>query len=142
VDLSAASDRAIQAAFTLSTEDAPAQAIKTPAFWSAIDSLEQIAGQIQTGAARFRFADEPLSVYEDTATIALSFKLAKDLRPGTYPILVAVEVQACDDQMCLAPSTMNITILLTVRQRSTASPLHRAGQTRRRLRPRANLPTH
>ena len=54
VELSATSDRAIQAAFTLSTEDAPGQAIKTPGFWNAIGGLEQIAGQLQTGVARLR----------------------------------------------------------------------------------------
>jgi hypothetical protein len=54
VELSATSDRAIQAAFTLSTENAPAQAINTPGFWSALNGLEQVAGRIQTGAARLR----------------------------------------------------------------------------------------
>ncbi len=54
VELSATSDQAIQAAFTLSTDGAPAQAIKTPAFWSALTRLEQVAGQIQTGVARIR----------------------------------------------------------------------------------------
>jgi len=54
VELSATSDRAIQAAFTLSTESESAQAIKTPAFWNALTRLEQVAGQIQTGVARWR----------------------------------------------------------------------------------------
>jgi len=54
VELSATSDRVIQSAFTLSTEDAPRQAIKTSAFWSAIADLEQIARQIQTAADRLR----------------------------------------------------------------------------------------
>jgi len=54
VELSATSDRAIQSAFTLSTEGAPGQFIQTPAFWNAIAGLEQIAGQIQTAAARLR----------------------------------------------------------------------------------------
>ncbi|MGH9842092.1 MAG: hypothetical protein ACREEM_25340, partial [Blastocatellia bacterium] len=54
MELSATSDRAIQTAFTLSTEDAPAQAIKTPAFWGALTRLEQVAGQIQTRVAGLR----------------------------------------------------------------------------------------
>lgn len=56
VELSATSDRAIQAAFTLSTESAPTQAIKTPAFWSALTRLEQVAAQIQTVVASLRSA--------------------------------------------------------------------------------------
>ncbi|MGH9755469.1 MAG: zf-HC2 domain-containing protein [Blastocatellia bacterium] len=56
VELSATSDRAIQAAFTLSTDGAPAQAIKTPAFWSALTRLEQVAAQIQTGGANLQSA--------------------------------------------------------------------------------------
>jgi hypothetical protein len=52
VEMSATSDRAIQAALTLSTEGAPALAIKTPAFRSALAGLEQIAGQIQAGVSK------------------------------------------------------------------------------------------
>jgi Putative zinc-finger len=54
LELSATSDLAIQAAFTLSTDEAPAQAIKSPAFWHALAGLEQAAERIQAGLARLR----------------------------------------------------------------------------------------
>jgi hypothetical protein len=54
VELAAASDRAIQAAFTLSTDAAPTQAIKTAAFWDALAGLERVAGQIQSGVVKLR----------------------------------------------------------------------------------------
>lgn len=63
---------------------------------------------------QFDFAEDPLSVYDQTVTIFLSLRLSEKLEPGDYRIPAKLRVQACNDQVCLAPSTIAVEILLPV----------------------------
>jgi len=63
---------------------------------------------------KFAFADNPLNVYENTVTIFLSFKVSEKF-PRTSDTLVALlTVQACDNQVCLAPSTIPVLLPIDV----------------------------
>ncbi|MEX1138448.1 MAG: cytochrome c biogenesis protein CcdA [Bacteroidota bacterium] len=75
-----------------------------------VSDLRYPAGHHQ----QFDFADEPLSVYDRTVTIFLSLRLSEKLEPGEYRVPAKLRVQACNDQVCLAPSTMPLEILLPV----------------------------
>ncbi len=68
---------------------------------------------------QFDFAEDPLSVYDQTVTIFLSLRLSEKLEPGDYRIPAKLRVQACNDQVCLAPSTIALDIVLPVVTRDT-----------------------
>ena len=62
----------------------------------------------------FSFAQgQLLHVYEGVSPIFLSFDVAPDASIGDYEISGSLRVQACDDQVCLAPS--NIPVNFTIR---------------------------
>jgi thiol:disulfide interchange protein DsbD len=62
----------------------------------------------------FSFAQgQKLHVYEGVSPIFLSFDVIKDASVGDYEITGSLRVQACDDQVCLAPS--NIIVSFSIR---------------------------
>ena len=50
-------------------------------------------------------SDVPLSVFEHEFVIGVAIEIGDDVEPGTYPIEIALHYQACDDRMCLAPTS-------------------------------------
>jgi thiol:disulfide interchange protein DsbD len=74
---------------------------------------------------KFEFADDPLDVYEGTAPIFISLKLSDKVAPGTYTLDGNLVVQACNDQVCLAPSTIPVRIDVAVAERgATVTAIH------------------
>lgn len=63
---------------------------------------------------KFAFSDEALNVYEGTVPIFLTVRISGQLPEGQDTLTARVRVQACDDQVCLAPSTINVAIPLPV----------------------------
>jgi thioredoxin:protein disulfide reductase len=63
---------------------------------------------------RFAFADDELDVYEGRIYIYLKARTSRDLVPGDYTIPGTLTVQACDDQICLAPSDLTIDVPVRV----------------------------
>lgn len=63
---------------------------------------------------RFGFAEDALSVYERRATVYLTLKLSEKIKVGSYTVPAIVTVQACNDQVCLAPSSLGLDIPLAV----------------------------
>jgi thiol:disulfide interchange protein DsbD len=63
---------------------------------------------------KFAFSETPLDVYESTTPIFLSLKFSDKLSPGSYSVTGTIQVQSCNDQVCLAPSKIPITIPLEV----------------------------
>lgn len=63
---------------------------------------------------KFGFAEDALSVYEDTAVIYLTLKISERMPAGSYALPLTVRVQACNDQVCLAPSSIPLTIPLRI----------------------------
>ena len=63
---------------------------------------------------QFGFADDLLRVYDGAAPIFLTLKLSEKIKPGTYTLPATVLVQACNDQVCLAPSSVAVDVSLTI----------------------------
>ncbi|MGH9380600.1 MAG: thioredoxin family protein [Thermoanaerobaculia bacterium] len=82
---------------------------RVPEGWPAAES-EYPPGVMRT----FAFADEPLSVYEGTVTLALRTAVPAGAADGDVEIPVTVTYQACDHQRCLPPITKNYPVALTV----------------------------
>ena len=71
------------------------------------------------------FADQPIDVYEGTTTIFASLKISDKLNPGIDTIKGTVTVQACNNQICLPPSTLHVNIPLKIAGTGeTASPIN------------------
>lgn len=64
---------------------------------------------------RFDFAGgEQLAVYEGREAIFLSLRGADGLEPGDHTLEGTLRVQACNDEICLAPSNIDIALNVTV----------------------------
>jgi DsbC/DsbD-like thiol-disulfide interchange protein len=63
----------------------------------------------------FPFAEKPLAVYEGVTDIKAKLRVDKSTKPGQHDLPAKVQVQACDNQVCYAPGTLEITIPLIVK---------------------------
>jgi hypothetical protein len=61
---------------------------------------------------KFQFAEEPLAVYEGQIEVKLPFKAAGK---GSRSLPLKVRVQACDDEKCFPPATLNTTVSVEVK---------------------------
>ncbi len=59
---------------------------------------------------KFDFAEDALDVYEGHSPIFIVLKITKGISMGEGLIKGKLRVQACDDQVCLAPSTIDVVI--------------------------------
>lgn len=58
--------------------------------------------------AKFSFSEEPLAVYEGTARITVTMKADADAAAGKVAVPGRVRFQACNDEQCLPPSTVDV----------------------------------
>ena len=61
---------------------------------------------------KFEFADEPLAVYEGQVEVKLPFKVAGK---GSRALPLKVRVQACDNEKCFPPATLNTSVSVEVK---------------------------
>ena len=67
------------------------------------------------GAVRkFSFSEQPLSVYEGTIVLKFSGKASPSAGIGDATIHGKLKVQACNDQICLRPETVDVSIPVEV----------------------------
>lgn len=59
---------------------------------------------------KFAFSEEPLSVYEKKIKIFFTASLSANAKPRKDTVRAALTVQACSDQVCLAPSKIEVKI--------------------------------
>ncbi|MEK6334785.1 MAG: protein-disulfide reductase DsbD domain-containing protein [Acidobacteriota bacterium] len=64
---------------------------------------------------QFKFADEPLAVYEGEAQIRLPVSAEKNISKGTLSLPVDIRVQACDHEQCFPPVQLKTTISIEVK---------------------------
>ena len=50
-------------------------------------------------------SEAPVAVFEHEFVIGVAFEIGDNVKPGTYPIEIALHYQACDDKMCRAPTS-------------------------------------
>lgn len=62
---------------------------------------------------KFEFADEPLAVYEGEAEVKLPLKVGA--KTGQVSLPLSVRVQACDNEKCFPPATLNTGLQITVK---------------------------
>lgn len=75
--------------------------------------------------ARFDFADEELAVYEGETPIFISLRTSEAAPAGLDSLSGRLRVQACNDQICLQPSTISVAIPVEFSGSSGASsPQH------------------
>ena len=58
----------------------------------------------------FDFSQEPVDVYEGEAPILFTIYADEDIDPGQYEMSGTLRVQACDNEVCLAPVTLDISV--------------------------------
>jgi thiol:disulfide interchange protein DsbD len=61
---------------------------------------------------RLSFSDKPLSVWENEIVIGSLVEASKEIKPGEYPLIVVLNYQACNDRICLPPSSVEDTIVV------------------------------
>jgi thioredoxin:protein disulfide reductase len=63
---------------------------------------------------KFSFSDKELAVYEGEVPIKVMLKADKAAAKGPHQVSARLNVQACDDQVCYAPGTMELSIPVVV----------------------------
>ena len=64
---------------------------------------------------KFTFSEKPLAVYEGEVPIKLMLKAATWASKASHSFAARLTVQACDDQVCYPPGTLDISIPVTVK---------------------------
>jgi hypothetical protein len=62
----------------------------------------------------FQFAEQPLAVYEGEAAIKLPLRASVNAKKGDQSLPIRVRVQACDNEKCYAPATLEGLIPVSV----------------------------
>ncbi len=63
---------------------------------------------------KFEFSEKPLSVFEGKAVLKLSARALPALAAGSHTLKGKLTVQACNNQQCLRPQTIDVSIPLQV----------------------------
>lgn len=63
---------------------------------------------------KFEFSQKPLSVFEGKTTLKLTARALQSLSPGAQNLKGKLTVQACNNQQCLRPQTVDVSIALQV----------------------------
>ncbi|MGK7346568.1 MAG: protein-disulfide reductase DsbD family protein [Candidatus Nitrospinota bacterium M3_3B_026] len=75
---------------------------------------------------KFEFAEKELAVYDGTVYIGATAAIAPQVEPGDYAVRADLRIQACDDDSCLMPSDMPLTV--TVKVAAAGEPVNRINQ--------------
>jgi hypothetical protein len=64
---------------------------------------------------KFSFAEQPLKVYEGETIVQAMVKAGPAAETGRHNLSAKLRVQACDDAVCYAPGTMDLSVPVTVK---------------------------
>jgi hypothetical protein len=64
---------------------------------------------------KFSFSAKQLAVYEGEVPIKVLLKAGAAATKGTHQLTAKLNVQACDDQLCYPPGTLEVTIPVTIK---------------------------
>ncbi len=59
---------------------------------------------------KFSFAEKPLDVYEGEMELRVLLQAAKSSKPGNHSLTGKLRIQACDDQVCYPPGSLEVII--------------------------------
>jgi len=63
----------------------------------------------------FAFADKPLHVYEGETPLTVALEAAKTAKKGQQSIPAKLRIQACDDQVCYPPGSIDVVIPVLIK---------------------------
>lgn len=64
---------------------------------------------------KFLFAEKPLDVYEAETELKATIRADKSVRAGEHVLSAKLRVQACDEQVCYPPGTLDLSIPVNIR---------------------------
>jgi hypothetical protein len=64
---------------------------------------------------KFPFAEKPLAVYEGETDLKATLKAGKETKKGERSIPARLRIQACDDQVCYPPGTLELAIPVNIK---------------------------
>ncbi len=64
---------------------------------------------------KFAFSDQPLAVYEGETLVKARLKADKSARKGIHNLSARLRVQACDDKVCYAPGTLDLSVPVNIK---------------------------
>ncbi|MGH9966725.1 MAG: protein-disulfide reductase DsbD domain-containing protein [Pyrinomonadaceae bacterium] len=64
---------------------------------------------------KFPFAEKPLRVYEGETPLTINLQAAQTAAKGKRTLPAKLHIQACDDQVCYAPGTIEVAIPVTIK---------------------------
>ncbi|MBA2527995.1 MAG: hypothetical protein H0V18_19770 [Pyrinomonadaceae bacterium] len=64
---------------------------------------------------KFAFADKPLHVYEGETPLSVALKAAPTAKKGQQSIPAKLRIQACDDQVCYPPGSIDLAIPVLIK---------------------------
>lgn len=65
--------------------------------------------------AKLSFAEKPIAVYEGETEIRATLKADKSAKPGERSLSAKLRIQACDDQVCYPPGTLDLAIPVRIK---------------------------
>jgi len=83
--------------------------LELPAGWP-----QETVGYPKAKMKTFSFEPHPLAVYDGDVVVVATFQVPKGTKPGSYPLQGSLRYQACNDQQCLPPVTVEAKIELKV----------------------------
>jgi thiol:disulfide interchange protein DsbD len=63
---------------------------------------------------KFSFSEKPMSVYEGRAVLKFTIRALPGASPGTHAIQGKLTIQACNNEQCLRPQTINVEVPVEV----------------------------
>jgi thiol:disulfide interchange protein DsbD len=64
---------------------------------------------------KFSFSEQPLAVYEGEAEVKVRLSAEKSAPAGVHNLSAKLRVQACDDQVCYAPGSIDLTLPVSIK---------------------------
>jgi hypothetical protein len=64
---------------------------------------------------KFVFAEKPLAVYEGETEVKATLKADKSAKQGQHSLKAKLRIQACDEQVCYPPGTLDLMIPVTIK---------------------------
>jgi hypothetical protein len=64
---------------------------------------------------KFAFSDKPLEVYEAETPLTVGLEAAKTAKRGQQSIPAKLRIQACDDQVCYPPGSIDVVIPVLIK---------------------------
>lgn len=64
---------------------------------------------------KFAFSEQPLAVYEGETLVKARLKADKSSKAGRHNLSAKLRVQACDDKVCYAPGTLDLSVPVNIK---------------------------